>query len=86
MRRLSRLVRDAGFELVRFRGHSYVGAPYSGGYKLAIVDRGAVVLVATARLKHEAGEAPKAEGRRRSDAGEFLWHIAYASLVARKPV
>ena len=52
---------------------------------LGIVDRGADVLVATGRLKHEAGEALKAEARRRSDAGEFYGHIAYASLVARKP-
>ena len=86
VRRLPQLVRDAGFELVRFRGHSYVEAPASGGYMLAIVDRGADVLVATGRLGPDTADALKAEARRRSDAGEFFGHIAYASLVARKPV
>jgi len=28
--------------------------------------------------------ALKAEARRRSDAGEFFGHIAYASLIAQK--
>ena len=47
VRRLSKLVREAGFEIVRFGSHSYVEAPSSGGYMLAIVDRGADALVAT---------------------------------------
>ena len=52
---------------------------------LAIVDRGADALVATGRIDHEAADALKAEARRRSAAGEFYGHIAYASLVARRP-
>jgi ubiquinone/menaquinone biosynthesis C-methylase UbiE len=35
VRRLPRLVRAAGFELGRFRSHSYVEAPSSDGYMLA---------------------------------------------------
>jgi ubiquinone/menaquinone biosynthesis C-methylase UbiE len=85
VRRLPRLVRAAGFELRRFRSHSYMEAPSSGGYMFAIVDRGADALVASGRLTLEAADALKAEARRRSDAGEFFGHIAYASLIAQKP-
>ena len=85
VRRLSRLVRESGFEIERFGSHSYVETPSSGGYMLAIVDRGADALVASGRVSSDSGEALKAEARRRSDAGEFFGHIAYASLIGRKP-
>ena len=84
MRRLPRLVETAGFELVRFASHGYVEAP-SGGYMLTIIDRGATALLASGRIGAPAAEALKAEARRRSDASEFFGHIAYASLIARKP-
>jgi ubiquinone/menaquinone biosynthesis C-methylase UbiE len=84
VRRLPRLVREADFELVRFRSHSYLEAPSSGGYMLAIIDRGADTLHATGRIGLEAAEALKAEARRRSDAGEFFGHIAYGSVIARR--
>jgi ubiquinone/menaquinone biosynthesis C-methylase UbiE len=84
VRRLPRLVRAAGFELGRFRSHSYVEAPSSDGYMLAILDRGADALLASGRITPEAAEALKAEGHRRSDAAEFFGHIAYASLIAKK--
>jgi hypothetical protein len=85
VRRLPRLVRAAGFDFGRFRSHSYVEAPCSDGYMLAIVDRGADVLLASGRITREAADALKAEARRRSDAGEFFGHIVYAILIARKP-
>jgi ubiquinone/menaquinone biosynthesis C-methylase UbiE len=85
VRRLPRLVRAAEFELRQFRGHSYMEAPSSEGYMLAIVDRGADALVASGRIALETADALKAEARRRSDAGEFFGHIAYASLIAQKP-
>ena len=84
VRRLPRLVRAAGFELGRLRSHSYVEAPSSDGYMLAILDRGADALLASGRITPEAAEALKAEGHRRSDAAEFFGHIAYASLIAKK--
>ena len=85
VRRLPKLVSDAGFELGRFRSHSYMEAPSSDGYMFAIVDRGADALLASGRITLEAADALKAEARRRSDAGEFFGHIAYASLIAQKP-
>ena len=52
---------------------------------LALVDRGADALLASGRITLEATNALKDEARRRSDAGEFFGHIAYASLTAQKP-
>jgi ubiquinone/menaquinone biosynthesis C-methylase UbiE len=85
VRRLPLLVHAAGFEIERFRSHSYLEAPSSGGYMLTIVDRGADALFASGRVGRDTAEALKAEARRRSEAGEFFGHISYASLVARKP-
>ena len=84
IRRLPKLVRAAGFELGRFRSHSYMEAPSSDGYMFALVDRGADALLASGRITLEVSNALKAEARRRSDAGEFFGHIAYASLIAQK--
>ncbi len=85
VRRLPALVNAAGFDLLRFRSYSYVEAPSSEGYMLALVDRGADLLVSSGRLAEGGADALKAEARRRSDAGEFFGHIAYASLLGRKP-
>jgi ubiquinone/menaquinone biosynthesis C-methylase UbiE len=85
VRRLPKLVRDSGFELVRFRSHGYAEAPSSQGYMLAIIDRGADALVASERIGAVLAETLKAEARRRSAAGEFFGHIAYGSVIARKP-
>lgn len=49
------------------------------------VDRGADALLAAGGIGVELAETLKAEARRRSEAGEFYGHIAYASLIARKP-
>jgi ubiquinone/menaquinone biosynthesis C-methylase UbiE len=84
VRRLPSLVRCAGFQLVRLRGHSYVEAPSSGGYMLAIVDRGADALFASGRITETTADAFKAEARHRSEVGDFFGHIAYASLIAKK--
>jgi hypothetical protein len=69
---------------VRLRSHGYVEneAP---GYILTLIDRGADTLVAAGGLAEPAAQALKAEARRRVDAGEFFGHIAYASLIARRP-
>jgi arsenite methyltransferase len=85
MRRLPKLVRDGGFELVRFRSHGYVEAPSSAGYMLMLVNRGAEALLTAGRVPAETAEGLKAEARRRSEAGEFFGHIAYGSLIARRP-
>jgi len=85
VRRLPSLVAAAGFEAISSASHGYVESPSSGGYMLTLIDRGADALVADAVVAAETAEALKAEARRRSDAGEFFGHIAYASLIATKP-
>jgi ubiquinone/menaquinone biosynthesis C-methylase UbiE len=84
VRRLGALVRAAGWEVVRLRSHGYVESE-DPGYMLTLVDRGADTLVAAGRLGSDAAEALKREARRRVTAGEFFGHIAYASLIGRRP-
>lgn len=83
MRRLCALVRESGFELVRFASHGY-SETGGGAYMLSVVDRGADVLSASGVIGKEVAAALKAEARRRVEAGTFFGHIAYASLIARK--
>jgi len=84
VRRLGTLVRAAGWEVVRLRSHGYVESE-DPGYMLTLIDRGADTLVAAGRLGADAADALKAEARRRGAAGEFFGHIAYASLIGRRP-
>lgn len=75
VRRLPRLLADAGWEVVRTRSHGYVETE-DPGYTLTLIDRGADLVA--------AGEALKQEARRRIAAGEYFGFIAYASLIARR--
>jgi ubiquinone/menaquinone biosynthesis C-methylase UbiE len=84
VRRLGTLVRAAGWDTVGLRSHGYVENEQPG-YILTLIDRGADTLVAAGRLGEPAAAALKAEARRRVAAGEFFGHIAYASLIARRP-
>jgi ubiquinone/menaquinone biosynthesis C-methylase UbiE len=84
VRRLGTLVRAAGWEVARVRSHGYVESE-DPGYMLTLIDRGADTLVAAGRLGDPAAHALKAEARRRVAAGEFFGHIAYASLIGRRP-
>jgi SAM-dependent methyltransferase len=84
VRRLPALVADAGFEPARLRSHGYVEAP-TGGYMLALVERGIDALAADGTIGHELSLALKGEALRRSDEREFFGHIAYASAIAAKP-
>ncbi len=84
VRRLPALARAAGFGVTSFRSHGYAETS-EPSYMLTVVDRGAEILAAAGRISAETADALKAEARRRADAGEFFGHIAYASLIARKP-
>jgi arsenite methyltransferase len=84
MRRLPELVRRAGFDAASFRSHGYLET--SGGeYMLTIVDRGIDVLRALGQLDGDGAAALRDEGRRRVATGAFFGHIAYVSVVARRP-
>jgi ubiquinone/menaquinone biosynthesis C-methylase UbiE len=83
VRRLPALVRGCGFEVVSFRSHGFMET--TGEYMATIVDRGADILRGLGQIHADTAAALKSEARRRLGAGTFFGHIAYASLVARKP-
>ena len=86
VRRLPALVRAAGLDRERVRSYGYVEAPTPGFMLSSWVDLGADALVAAGRIDADAASALKAEARRRAASGEYFGHIAYMSLVARRPI
>lgn len=91
IRRLPMIVRSTGFEVVRTRSHGYVDT--SGyvetsepSYMMTIIDRGADFLVSSGRIGAEFAAALKAEARRRAQCHQFFGHIAYFSLIGRRPL
>ncbi|HSL01439.1 MAG TPA: methyltransferase domain-containing protein [Rubrobacteraceae bacterium] len=83
-RRLPALVRSCGFDIQGFGSHGFVETTESA-YMLTIVERGADILLASGQIGEETAAALKAEARRRVAAGAFFGHIAYVSVIARKP-
>ena len=83
-RRLPALARGCGFEVEGFRSHGFVETT-EAEYMLTIVERGADILRASGDLGEDAAAALKAEARRRVQVGTFFGHIAYVSILARKP-
>jgi ubiquinone/menaquinone biosynthesis C-methylase UbiE len=84
VRKLPALVRSAGFADEQLRSHGFVETT-EGGYMLSIVDRGVGMLRADGQIDDAAAAALVAEARRRVDSGTFFGHIAYASVIARRP-
>jgi SAM-dependent methyltransferase len=84
VRRLPALASGAGFAVLGVRSHGFAETT-AGGYMLTVVDRGADLMRAAGRIGEELAAALKTEARRRVAAGAFFGHIAYGSLVARKP-
>jgi SAM-dependent methyltransferase len=85
VRRLPSLVRDAGFRVDSFRGHSFVDTG-DGEYMLTVVERGIDLLLSTGQVGEATAAALRAEAQRRVDEGSFFGHIAYGSVTATKPV
>ena len=86
VRRLPALVRAARVDLECVRSYGYVEASTPGFMLPSWVDLGADALVGSGRVGAGLAVALKAEARRRVASGEYFGHIAYISLVARKPV
>jgi ubiquinone/menaquinone biosynthesis C-methylase UbiE len=84
MRRLPTLVRECDFQLARIRSHGFIETG-DGGYMLTVIDRGADTQRASGNIGEGLATALRAEARRRVSAGAFFGHIAYVSLIARKP-
>jgi ubiquinone/menaquinone biosynthesis C-methylase UbiE len=85
VRRLPQLISTSGFEVMSMRSHGYVEAPEASSYLMTLIDRGADVLLQARRISTETTEALKAEARRRSAAKAWFGHIAFASVLGRKP-
>jgi ubiquinone/menaquinone biosynthesis C-methylase UbiE len=83
-RRLPALLRSAGFDLLRSRGHGYVQTAQPD-YILSLVERGADTLAAWGRVSADLCAALKAEARQRAEAGAFYGFIGFVSVIARKP-
>ncbi len=84
VRRLPRLVRDAGFEPGQLRSHGYVELD-SPAYLPSMIDVGVRALQASATISPPTATALRAEAQHRADSGRFYGHIAYASLLAHAP-
>jgi hypothetical protein len=84
VRRLPSMARAAGFTEGRLQSYGYVQVE-DPDYMLSIVARGADALARSGLVGESLADALETEARRRVDAGTFFGHIAYASLVARKP-
>jgi SAM-dependent methyltransferase len=84
VRRLPAMVGEAGFAHVRMRSHGFVQT-HDADYMVSIADRGVDTLAARGRIGVELADALKAEARRRVGEGTFFGHVAYASVLARKP-
>ena len=84
VRRLPQLVRNAGFEIMPMRSYGYMES-LDGGYMLTWIDRGADVLKSIGRISAETAEAFKAEAKHRSISKTWFGHIAFASILGRKP-
>jgi ubiquinone/menaquinone biosynthesis C-methylase UbiE len=85
VRRLPQLICAVGFEAMPMRSHGYVEAS-EGAYMLTWIERGADALLHNGRISAETAEALKAEARRRSSAKAWFGHIAFASVLSRRPV
>lgn len=84
-RRLPALLRAAGVDLERVRSYGYVETLDPGFMLPSWVDLGADALAASGRIGADMAAALKAEARRRITRGEYFGHIAYISVVGRKP-
>jgi ubiquinone/menaquinone biosynthesis C-methylase UbiE len=84
VRRLVGLIRGAGFQDCRLRSFAYTQTN-DADYMLTLVDRGADVLLSEGKLSTARAEQLKEEARARVAAGTFFGHIAYASVIARRP-
>lgn len=84
VRRLAALASSAGLEDLRLTSHGYVESD-DATYILTVVDRGADLLAAEGVIGGGLASALKDEARERARAGRFFGHIAYASLVGRRP-
>ena len=83
IRRLIRMLRNAGFEDCQLRGYAYTQTS-PADYMLTLIERGADALETDGKLTPPAANALKEEAHARIAAGTFFGHIAYASAVTSR--
>ena len=83
IRKLPRLVKAAGFAVVRFDSHGYLHYA-NPDYLLSVLGRGADALVGWNQIDASMASALKNEARRRAEAGEFFGFMGFASLIASR--
>ena len=84
VRKLPGLVAACGFIPGKMNGYSYLEAA-TAGYFLGVFERGVDGLALAGRISETTAGALKAEAQRRGECGEWFAHLAFASLIARKP-
>ncbi|HME64784.1 MAG TPA: methyltransferase domain-containing protein, partial [Streptosporangiaceae bacterium] len=85
VRRLRTLVAAAGFVAPDLESHGYVESG-TATYMSTLVDFGASALAQDATVSTELADALKAEARNRVASGTFFGHMAYASVLATRPI
>lgn len=81
VRRLPRLVEQAGFEAGDLRSHGHIEVDQPS-YLISMIDFGADQLSAAGDIAVETAAALRQEARSRAANGRFFGHISYASLPA----
>lgn len=84
MRRLPRLVRDAGFEIRNIEAHGYVQTE-NPDYLLSLIERGVDAAASAGECGVDLAKAFKIEASRRVAEGSFYGAILFVSLIAQKP-
>jgi ubiquinone/menaquinone biosynthesis C-methylase UbiE len=83
VRRVTALVRAAGFEVSPLRSYGLVET-VDASLTLTWIERGADAQASTGRIGPDSAAALKTEARRRVSAGTWFGYMAYASLIGRK--
>jgi SAM-dependent methyltransferase len=84
VRRLAPMTASAGFEPGELASHGYVEV--AAAYIPTLVGAGTTAMLERGTISRALADALVAESRDRADAGRFFGHIAYASLVATRPL
>lgn len=85
IRRLRALAAGAGFTELDLESHGYLETA-AETYLATVVEFGATALAKDRVIGSELAEALKGEVRRRMAEDRFFGHIAYASLLAKRPL
>jgi hypothetical protein len=84
VRKLPGLVTACGFNAGVMKGYSYIESA-KPGYFLGVFERGVDGLVLAGRISESTATSLKLEAKHRGGIGQWFAHLAFASLISRKP-